>query len=367
MKRRNFLTNTVLLGAGIPLTGITLACTGGGKSKVGTKESRSKKELNTNMKKSLYPLFGMMPAMNTPFTENDGIDFDGLQRHIDNAIHAGICGFLIPVVASEVNKLTRTERRHIIQAAMEANRRRVVMIGGASAMTKEDCLQNVRDLMDAGVENILANIPYESDFQYEDYVKSIAGLNPSMLMIQEFDPNGKGAPIDLLVRMFNEVECFRCLKVETLPAGPKHTALLEATEGRLNVSGGWSVTQFIDALDRGVHAMANTGLHEIFCKIYELYQKGYRDKAIVLYEKLQPILAFSNQYIDISIHFFKHLLYRQGIYKTPRIRQPILEYDHYYRRIGDEMITKALGLIEEVKSGMYNEDSNLPADISQRR
>ena len=308
------------------------------------------------MKKSLYPLFGMMPAMNTPFTENDDIDYDGLQRHIDYAIHVGICGFLIPVVASEVNKLTRSERRNIIQSAIEVNHRRVVMIGGASALTKEDCLQNVRDLIDVGVYNILANIPYENDDQYEDYVKSIAGLNPSMLMIQDYDPNGEGAPIDLLVRMFHEVECFRCLKVETLPAGPKFTALLEATEGCLNVSGGWSVTQFIDALDRGVHAMANTGLHEIFCKIYELYQKGYRGKAIGLYEKLQPILAFSNQYMDISIHFFKRLLFRQGIFKTPRIRQPILEYDCYYRCIGEEMIAKALILIEEVKSGVYNED-----------
>ena len=301
------------------------------------------------MKKSLFPLFGMMPAMNTPFTEEDDIDLDGLQKHIDNAIHSGICGFLIPVVASEVNKLTRPERQRIIQAAVEANHHRVVMIGGASAMTKENCLQNVRDLLHTGVDGILANIPYENDLQYEDYVKSIAALNPPMLMIQDYDVQGKGVPVHLLVRIFNEVECFRCLKIETLPAGPKYTVILEATEGRLNVSGGWSVTQLIDALDRGVHAMANTGLHEIFCKIYELYHKGNRDKAIVLYEKLQPVLAFSNQYVDVSVHFFKHLLYRQGIFKTPRVRQPILDYDRYYRRIGDEMIDKALALIEEVK------------------
>lgn len=306
------------------------------------------------MQKSLFPLFGMMPAMNTPFTENDDIDFTGLQKHIDNAIQAGIGGFLIPVVAGEVNKLTRPERKRIIQAAIEANHHRVVMTGGASAMTKEDCLQNVQDLLSAGVENILANIPYENDTQYEDYVKSIAKLNPPMLMIQDYDINGKGTPIDLLVRLFNEVDCFRCLKIETLPAGPKYTAILEATEGRLNVSGGWSVTQLIDALDRGVHAMANTGLNEIFCKIYELYKKGYRDKAIVLYEKLQPILAFSNQYFDISVHFLKHLLYRQGIFKTPRVRQPILDYDRFYRRIGDELINKALTLTEEVKLGVYD-------------
>ena len=106
------------------------------------------------MQKSLFPLFGMMPAMNTPFTESDDIDLEGLQKHIDNAINAGICGFLLPVVASEVNKLTREERKSIVQAAVEVNHHRVVVIGGASAITQEQCLQNVRDLIGSGVDGV---------------------------------------------------------------------------------------------------------------------------------------------------------------------------------------------------------------------
>jgi len=306
------------------------------------------------MSKELFPMLGMMPAMNTPFTEDDSIDFEGLQKHIDNAIEAGICGFLIPVVASEVNKLTFTERNQIIEAALEANSGRVPIIGGASALNKEDCLKNVKNLLRYDLDCILANIPYINEEQYVDYVNSIAALSPPMLMIQDYDIHGAGAPVEILLRLFEEIDCFRCIKVETLPAGPKYTVLLEATKNTLHVSGGWSVTQIIDAWDRGAHAMANTGLHEIFCKVYELHRKGQRDKAIALYEKMQPILAFSNQYFDISVHFFKHLLYRQGIFKTPRVRQPIIDYDKYFRRIGDEMTEKALTIINDVKAGIYN-------------
>jgi 4-hydroxy-tetrahydrodipicolinate synthase len=306
------------------------------------------------MKKELYPLFGMMPAMNTPFLDDDTIDIAGVQKHLDNAIEAGICGFLIPVVASEVSKLSEKERRQIIDAALEANNHRVIMIGGASASTKEECLQNVKNLLKTKVEGVLANIPFINEAQYVDYVKSIAALEPSFLMIQDYDIHGSGAPVEILARLFEEVDCFRSLKVETLPAGPKYTALLEATGNRLHIAGGWSITQLIDAWDRGAHAMANTGMHEPYCKIYELYQQGRRDKAMALYEKVQPILAFSNQYMDISIHFHKNLLYRQGIFKTPRVRQPILDYDKYFRRIGDEMIEKALTLIQEVKTGVYD-------------
>ena len=306
------------------------------------------------MAKELFPMFGMMPAMNTPFTEDDRIDFDGLQKHIDNAIEAGICGFLIPVVASEVNKLSSDERNQIIEAAIEANNGRLPVIGGASAMNKEDCLENVKNLLRYDLDCILANIPFINEEQYADYVNSIAALKPPMLMIQDYDIHGAGAPAALILRLYEEVDCFRCIKIETQPAGPKYSTLLESTKNTLHVSGGWSVTQIIDAWDRGAHAMANTGLHEVYCKIHELHKKGLRDRAIELYEKLQPILAFSNQYVDISIHFFKHLLYRQGIYKTPNVRQPIIDYDKYFCRIGEEMIEKALRLTNDVKTGTYN-------------
>jgi 4-hydroxy-tetrahydrodipicolinate synthase len=306
------------------------------------------------MIKELFPMFGIMPAMNTPFTEDDRIDLDGIQKHIDSAIEAGICGFLIPVVASEVNKLSFEERNSIIGAASEANHGRVPLIAGASALTREECLKNVKNLLRFHPDCILANIPYQNDEQYVDYVKSIAALNPPMLMIQDFDIHGGGVPVPLLVRLFEEIDCFRCIKIETLPAGPKYTALIEATGNSLHVSGGWSITQLIDAWDRGVHSMASTTMYEPFCKIYELYKKGRRDKAVELYEKIQPVIVFSHQYIDVSIHFYKHLMYRQGIYKTPRVRQPIIDYDRYFRRIGDEMIDKALNIINEVKSGVWD-------------
>jgi 4-hydroxy-tetrahydrodipicolinate synthase len=306
------------------------------------------------MIKELFPMFGIMPAMNTPFTEDERIDLDGLQKHINNAIEAGICGFLIPVVASEVNKLNFEERNQIIEAALEANNNRVPLIGGASALSKEECLENVKNLLRFNPDCILVNIPYQNDEQYVDYVKSVAALDPPMLMIQDYDIHGGGAPAPLLVNLFEKIDCFRCVKVETLPAGPKYTAIIEAAGNKLHVSGGWGVSQLIDAWDRGVHSMASTGMHEPYCKIYELYKKGRRDKAVKLYEKIQPVIAFSNQYTDISIHFFKHLLYRQGIYKTPRVRQPIIDYDRHFRRIGDEMIDKALDIINEVKSGVWD-------------
>jgi 4-hydroxy-tetrahydrodipicolinate synthase len=129
-----------------------------------------------------------------------------------------------------------------------------------------------------------------------------------------------------------------------VPAGAKYSELLAATAGRLHVSGGWAVMQMIEALDRGVHAFMPTGLHAIYARIYQLHRAGQRQAARDLFEKVLPILAFANQHLDISIHFFKRLLWAQGIYPTTTVRQPSLPFDETHARVAQELIARACAL-----------------------
>jgi 4-hydroxy-tetrahydrodipicolinate synthase len=152
--------------------------------------------------------------------------------------------------------------------------------------------------------------------------------------------------------LFAEIEVFRCLKIEVVPAGRKYTEVLEATRGKLHVSGGWAVMQIIEALDRGVHAFMPTGMHNIYTALYSLYRQGKRDDARRLFNELLPVLAFSNQHLDISLHFFKQLLYKQGIYATPKVRKPILPFDTYHQKIADELIEHVMRLTEHVTSNI---------------
>ncbi|MHA1371388.1 MAG: dihydrodipicolinate synthase family protein, partial [Promethearchaeota archaeon] len=122
----------------------------------------------------------------------------------------------------------------------------------------------------------------------------------------------------------------------------KYSSVLEMTGGKLHVSGGWAVMQMIEALDRGVHAMMPTAMHEIYSKIYDYYRSGDRENACRLFYKILPVLAFSNQHLDISIHFFKRLLYKKGIYATPMVREPILKFDNFHERTADELIKNVL-------------------------
>jgi dihydrodipicolinate synthase/N-acetylneuraminate lyase len=103
----------------------------------------------------------------------------------------------------------------------------------------------------------------------------------------------------------------------------------------------------IEALDRGVHAFLPTGLHELYVRIYRLYVQGRRREAETLFQRLLPILAFSNQHLDISVHFFKRLLHAEGTYATDRVRPPILPFDAVHRARADELIARARRLTAE--------------------
>jgi 4-hydroxy-tetrahydrodipicolinate synthase len=129
-----------------------------------------------------------------------------------------------------------------------------------------------------------------------------------------------------------------------VPAGVKYSEVIEATGGRLHVSGGWAVGQLIEGLDRGVHAFMPTALHRCYVAIYQRHAAGDRAGAEALFRKLLPILAFSNQHLDISIHFFKRLLHAQGVYATPRVRDPILPFDTHHERIAGDLIDRAIAM-----------------------
>lgn len=300
--------------------------------------------------KSVYPLFGIVTVLNTPFTEENELDIPGLKRHVDAAIRAGVAGFLVPAMASEVDKLSLAERRALVAAVLAQTANRVPVIGGAAEVDRDRRRAVVQDLLALGCDRILLQIPYESDQQYRQDVLACAERGPKMIMLQDWDPRGYGLPMPLVCRLFEQIASFRCLKIEVVPAGVKYTEVLEKTGGRLHVSGGWAVSQMLEGLQRGVHAFMPTGMHEIYTAIYSLFQTGHADEARGIFHELLPVLAFANQHLDISIRFFKRLLYRQGIYSTPYVREPILPFDAIHEQLADQLIERVLRLTEDVRT-----------------
>ncbi len=299
--------------------------------------------------KELLELRGIITVLNTPFTGEDQVDLPSLRRNLRRALEAGVAGFLVPAMASEVAKLRPAERRALVEAALEEAGGRVPVIGGASAATAAGRLAAARLMATLGCPGVLVSVPWEGEESaYRREAEGIAAaLGEAFLMIQDWDFTGYGVPVGLIARLFREVEAFRSLKIEVVPAGVKYTEVLEATEGRLHVAGGWAVGQMIEALERGVHAFMPTGMHEIYVRIHRLHAAGRRGEAQALFDRLLPVLAFANQHLDISIHFFKRLLAAEGTYATARVRPPILPFDAVHERLAAQLIRRVKELTAE--------------------
>jgi dihydrodipicolinate synthase/N-acetylneuraminate lyase len=64
-------------------------------------------------------LSGIVSVLNTPFGYDGKPDLDGLARHVEYAIEAGVNGFLLPAMASEVEYLTRNERKVMVATVID--------------------------------------------------------------------------------------------------------------------------------------------------------------------------------------------------------------------------------------------------------
>ncbi|XOV94101.1 MAG: dihydrodipicolinate synthase family protein [Bacteroidota bacterium] len=300
--------------------------------------------------KELYPLHGIVTVLNTPFTSGDQIDLKALSKNVKYALDAGIAGFLVPAMASEVLKLTLEEKLKMVETVLETVNDRVPVFAGTAGVDMEASKKLIKSYQSLGCKNFLIQIPFVSTPQFKQDFYELIEMGPEVAMLQDWDATGYGLPDELILELFEKVTAFRCLKVETVPAGVKYSSILKKTGGRLNVSGGWAVTQMPEALDRGVHAFMPTGMHYLYTRIFSQYLEGDKEDAIELFNQLLPVLAFSNQHLDISIHFFKRLLWKQGIYSTPNVRKPILPFDEIHQRVADRLIEFVLQKEEALKN-----------------
>jgi 4-hydroxy-tetrahydrodipicolinate synthase len=283
-------------------------------------------------------LSGIITVLNTPFKTDNSIDLIALKRNVNEAIRAGVAGFLVPAMASEVYKLSEKERIDMVAAVLEEVNGIVPVIAGAGETDILKSKNLLKKYIALGCKNVLFQIPFQNETQFRNHFSELAETNPEMIMLQDWDATGYGLPDELILDLFENVQAFSCLKIETVPAGVKYSRILELTKGRLNVSGGWAVSQMIEGLKRCVHAFMPTGMHWIYCEIYNLWKMGNETEAEKLFQQILPVLAFSNQHLDISIHFFKRLLHQQGIYPTANVRQPILPFDKIHEEIADKHI-----------------------------
>ncbi|MBL6945131.1 MAG: dihydrodipicolinate synthase family protein [Rhodospirillales bacterium] len=291
---------------------------------------------------------GLIPSLNTPFDEGGELDIDSLRRVVDYTAEHGCAGLLAIAVAGETRSLTPDEVDTISAVVVEQANARLPVILGVSADDQDERLRRAARARTLGADGILCQAPAAPDAQARaNWLAAIADAGPDLLMVQDLDWSGPGLALDEIVTLFDRIEQFQCLKIEVVPAGPKYSAVLEATDGRLHVSGGWAAAHMMDAMARGVHALMNTEFEPVYGAIYRLYMAGRVEEAYALFERLLPILVFTHQHLDVSIRFHKMQRRENGIFTTDVCRPPTRPLDPVQRAEAERYLAVARELISE--------------------
>ncbi len=302
---------------------------------------------------------GILGVVQTPFAVDGAIDWRSLDRLVEDALAARVDGFLVPAVASENALLTLDEKIALAERVQSMAAGRAPVFWGVGDASEAAIGAIAGAAARAGAAGCLVAVPsdlYANQAAIVPYFERVAQSVPVPLMVQDLQFDGPGMDTATITELCERVDAVRYLKIETVPAGPKYSAVLAATEGRIHVSGGWAVPQMIEALDRGVHAMIpECSMVRIYKAVDRLHRTGDRAQARQLFNRLAPVLAFANQQLAVSVRFFKRLLVRKGIFDTARCRLPGPDFDVYQERTANELIDLVLSI-----------ESDLPAPAIRR-
>ena len=95
-----------------------------------------------------------------------------------------------------------------------------------------------------------------------------------------------------------------------------------------------------------------TAMDAIYVAIDSAYRSGDKDLARSRFEKLLPVLAFTNQHIDVSIRFFKMLRHDEGIFTSDFCRPPVRILDSFQDKEARRLIRYTKALQSDISAAM---------------
>ncbi|WP_337022163.1 dihydrodipicolinate synthase family protein [Pantoea anthophila] len=103
---------------------------------------------------------GILPALVTPFNAQGNVDHDQLASILEYQLKAGVSGFVPLGSTGEYYALTNEERRQVLKTVKTVVGDRGTLIAGANGSCTREVLEQVKQTVEAGYNNLLIAPPY---------------------------------------------------------------------------------------------------------------------------------------------------------------------------------------------------------------
>jgi 4-hydroxy-tetrahydrodipicolinate synthase len=292
---------------------------------------------------------GVLPVFQTPYHDDESIDFDTLAKEIDWLFEKGADGIVMAMV-SETLRLSADERKALAKAATDAAKGRgvsIISVGAESSKVAEEFARHAESI---GADAVMA-IPPISVGAGEDELKRYYEriLNAISIPVIVQDASGYvGRPMSIAMQaeLFNTWGERILFKPEASPIGPRLSALLEATNGKAPIFEGSGGIALVDSYQRGV--VGTMPGAEVIDALVALWRALKANDTVAINRISLPLIALVSLQtsLDSFLAVEKHILRRRGIFKNTRVRGPVgFVLDDQTRREVDRLLDMLLATI----------------------
>ena len=173
-------------------------------------------------------LQGVLPITLTPFTDDGDVDEASIDSLVEDYLGAGAHGLTILGIMGEAAKLLDDERERVLRRYVGATAGRVPVVAGVSARATHMSLDYARRAEDAGAAAVMLAPPDNTknlDLVFEHFRRVAEAVSVPVVVQDEPVNTGVTMPAPFLVRLLDEIEGCRYLKLEETPTLPKITAV----------------------------------------------------------------------------------------------------------------------------------------------
>ncbi len=272
-------------------------------------------------------LSGVLPVFQTPFHEDESIDWSTLAREIDWLIGHGASGVVMAMV-SETLRLSTDERRNLAEFVCRHIDTRAASVISVGAESTHAAVALARHAESFGATALMAIPPTAVAAlpgEVMAYYRALLAATRLPVVVQDASGYvGRPLPIALLVQLLDEYGPERVLfKPEAAPLGPNLSALRDATQGQARVFEGSGGIGLVDSYRRGI--VGTMPGAELIVAMVTLWRALSRNDEASVYRLSLPIasLVALQTGLDGFLAIEKHLLKRQGVFINTIVRGPV--------------------------------------------
>ncbi len=270
-------------------------------------------------------LAGVFPVFQTPFDENENIDFDTLKKEIDWLFSRGANGVVMAMV-SETLRLSSEERDDLAAKVCDMTEGPVVISVGAES--QHTAIRHAKHAEAQGASAVMAIPPVAVALGHEELVRYYTSILESIslpVIIQDASGYvGRPMQVELQSKILGGFGSDRVLfKPEAAPIGQNLSALRDTTGGKAKIFEGSGGISLVDSYRRGiVGTMPGAEIIDAQVALWNALAGGDSSKIYKLSFPISSLIALQTG-LDGFLAVEKYLLVKQGVFRNTIIRSPV--------------------------------------------